>query len=598
MSVELRRTPSPASSRRTPRQSVLRFLLSFSALVLGALIGVTYAFGWLGWSAFWIAYVLVAAAALGLFVFYILYSRKVQTAPRQSEGRLIYYSQADLLDQVNELGILVDPIQAYFLYELLVEPQTRIERVTESVEPLARSMAVKSTFTIALPSWLTSGKIVVPLLIQQKGRLEHGLRFFGPSGERISSLGQQATAAYLAAVMRSLIWYAGGEAALEPYRNQIEPSVLELVSAPIIADRRITTKLAGNIEGLPHDPDFAFLLLLVNKVLYRAAAESAICVVIDYGGTASEATDRPEFRFDVVEESPIDNDGSDESAGDLRSEAQEPFGDQTTVGDYLRLTVERRALASRTHGGRKLPTSLSPVVLVREFVARMLGVSSTVYYMPLENADRGASYHAEFRGPEGTYLADQNVLEYPNGQPATEPALKFSTQPRMGQRHSHLYIREGVGYVSRFYFLNFYERMPGSMAPATLSALAATVLIWLALLKSHGTGIPVHDSSGTSDLIVVLFSFPPIIAVWAGLDGRGGLRGGVVLARIATGITILLSICAALLYLLQAHTLAWWPAMTGKAQWALVAWASALIFVICAGSWTLRALVHTRFLGR
>jgi len=237
-----------------------------------------------------------------------------------------------------------------------------------------------------------------------------------------------------------------------------------------------------------------------------------------------------------------------------------------------------------------------------ELLRSASGIRTTKFYFPLESADRASSYHLEFQGPDGTYLANQAVLEYPSGVDAVErnSQLPVIFQKRLGQRHAHLYVRGGRRFESRYVRYTFFERMPGSVGPAAVSAFAAWVVIWIAVLSSGG-GFATPPAGPTSDLVAVLFAFPPIAAAWAGVGVQGGLRGGVLVARASLGVTILLSSLAALLYLigpLEFDDEGWLAWLTARVQWGLVTGAATINFIAALGSWFFRALTVHVFIRR
>ena len=102
--------------------------------------------------------------------------------------------------------------------------------------------------------------------------------------------------------------------------------------------------------------------------------------------------------------------------------------------------------------GAEMSSSSSRVGLnkLTSFIRHFFGVRSSALSFPLTNAGRARSYHLEFKGPADTYMARQGFEDL-RGSPLGilgEPQ-ESAVSPARGQRHSHLYIRNGDPWLSR-----------------------------------------------------------------------------------------------------------------------------------------------------
>ncbi|MEO6533929.1 MAG: hypothetical protein ABIO06_10205 [Pseudolysinimonas sp.] len=452
---------------------------------------------------------------------------------------------------------------ALLFYELLVTPQKRIERITENVQPMSRSMLVRTSTTYAVPTTVPSGPLIFPVMMQRKGVLEHGLRLYRHDGSRVPTLSERSSIVYSAAYIRFYIWSAGSDAYLA-YLGNLEKEVLALITEIAVEERAAKLdRVEKRILKLPSDPGNKPLLSMAIRAIRRLASRFLIAVIVNY----------------------------------VRPEPGIPRSSQ------IRLTAERRVIAQIVrHRPKPRGSGMRREQLLRwargvfgrlmDRIRLSFGVTPTVIQFVLENADRAATYHLEITGPPGTYLAEQSLID-DDGDPTDLPP-NTALQARLGQRHSHLYVRQGTDFVSRFLVNNFYERTPGSMARASLVALSAATIVWIcAVIKLQW--IPTHVQS--TDLVAVLLAFPAVAAAWSGIDQAAALRGGVLVAKVSSFVTLILALAASALYIVD-------PSGTPAEQhlktvlWTLILAGVSLNLVATIGSWRLRAGIQRRLISR
>jgi hypothetical protein len=136
--------------------------------------------------------------------------------------------------------------------------------------------------------------------------------------------------------------------------------------------------------------------------------------------------------------------------------------------------------------------------------------------------------------------------------------------------------------------------VPGSIASATLSALAATAIIWIAAFSQLGV-----SNGSNSDLVAVLLAVPAVMGAWSGFDRGSGLFGGTLVARICSILTIVVSLLAAIYFILgpkdgETETAAILT-RPGAVVWMCLGSATTLILLSAILSWSMRSLVQARF---
>lgn len=235
------------------------------------------------------------------------------------------------------------------------------------------------------------------------------------------------------------------------------------------------------------------------------------------------------------------------------------------------------------------------LIATRDRIRRLLGIRPAIIGGFLRNANRAASYHIQIRGPEGSYLARQRIAQAPSGEQVDLSDSQYALRSRLGQRVAHLYIRNGKNFKRRYLVCHFFERVPGSLGAATMSALGAAVLVVIGAITSLGYG---HLGRTSPDLVAVLLAFPAIAGGWLGLDQVHNIFGGVLMARMSLIVTIVTALTASAFYALgpsDTGSTAAFSARPGLAVWMMLSGVAIINLAACMGGWLLRANVEAHF---
>ncbi|TCK65781.1 hypothetical protein [Curtobacterium sp. PhB136] len=407
---------------------------------------------------------------------------------------------------------------ADFYRDIVLRPAELTPRISEFVEPHRASKVIRTTLTVRAPAAVT-GSVIVPVFRAPRGAVLTGLRLIGPDGTRVSSLSQSDALGYAFGVIRTLL--TPYPAALGEYKRMIEKKLIKhlLELDPTVdpgGDATLYPLLlqVQDLAGIDED-----LAPEIEQLLAAHLRYNFVCVVAE----VAPATDDPTPRT-------------------------------------LRLIVERaepKEAVARRREAERLSWVARLVFLTLPAVRKFVGVETTIYQHPLELANLAGSYHLEMAGPRGTYLAKQALR--PTGEAELTPAsgTNIVLAPRTGQRFSHVYIRNnGTDFKGVFVANTFYERPPGAVLLAWLSAVAAWVIVFLCALKAL---LRPEAAEPHADLVAVLLAFPPGIALWAGF---GETIRQTLSAHVSRLTTILASAIAAYLYVLgpprHDHAVSWW----------------------------------------
>jgi hypothetical protein len=501
------------------------------------------------------------ASTFGFLVAYAIltfvYHTKSLRPPGKNGPRLNFDHIREGADRISQH---MDRPTALFFRDLVAFPARHVDRLTEVIEPLSRSTLVRSSYTILLPEDLPEGIVTIALHVQPKGLLETGMKFFNQLDHEIPPFSQQQSLSYICAAIRYLVSEMGAPA-LAKYSANLEAKVVRAIAIRMFKDAAETASWLQEFEGS--------LRLIVPEVKARASDLEAIVAITDI------------LRSSMM---------SRVSCVDIERDTA-----KSALGSTVRVSVERRNL---NHNSAP-PEGVAFEGFLRRQATRLrafFGVLPTVITHSLDNAERARSYHLEVHGPPGTYIARQEVRERVTGAHVDLSGLNYAFTKRVGQRHSHFYARGTQDFKNRVLVNNFYERMPGSMGSSALSAVASAVLIWLCALTTAGwqPDAQVGKPPQITDLVAILLAFPIVISLWAGFD-RGETLGDVLVARVTKVITILLSVAAAILYVLgpipEGSTHVGW-------EWPLLVGAATLNAAATGASWIMRAIVHLHFVTR
>lgn len=489
-------------------------------------------------------------------------SLDVYTSLRRSSHRSFTLKLQDVFDSAEDLTCHMGVGEALYLIDSLAWPHKVNERITESVEPLIRSVQVTTGVTVRLPRYQIAGGIVVPLLMQRRGQLADGLTLRGPDERRLSSLSHVAMVTHLTSAFRVLIATLGPDALLR-YRQGPEADATLILSS----DRPVPSDLIDGVIGR-------------IRLLGRQGEDEAVTGRL----AACLRALRTGYPLACYYRVPAED--------MFRGPADKPTGLPIPTA---RFTVRRRIIPNLNVVRRP---GLGRFLWARDHFRAWMGVNPSSVSFPLANADRAASYHLEVRGHAGAYLARQEVTDGATGRRADLNGVEYRMQERRGQRLAHLYLRRGSGFASKYFEATFFERMPGSVGPAALAAVAVAILSTVMGFNALGVG-----GSKQSDLVAVLLAFPTVAALWSGFGQSATLVGGTLAARVTALLTIAVALAASATYVLtnqgsSADGDLTWARAPGLGRWILICGLAWLIASGAVLSYFIRVHVEEFFARR
>lgn len=547
----------------------------------------------------WLWHLLFVSLFGGLIYFTMVYNVHARHAGRAWRDRQSLEVSVSPVLRALARGRPITRAQRRLFLGMINTPSAYIERIKEVPETTQRSTVVTTRYTLRVGAVNKRSRYVFPLFPAARGRLEDGLRVHRDGEEPVSTLAHVDAVAYVAGVIRALMADAGGGALSAYTRNLEHGAIAYLLSLNDMDDRPYRDRVqqygafarfAATLMSLPHRHQSP----LYEAVKLFAELLRSNPVIVELSGEDFERTRR---------------------------------------GGVVRLTTVRRVIAPQSEvrfgdlvrfllPGRRPSVGLVAVVVGIRRLWRVLGlaadrvvggmrhvagVGSNVIRHPLSNAARTPSYHLELKGPDNTYMARQAIDLRPGF--AVDPTPHAFSTRSAGQRHTHLYVRNApAAFKSMRYSATFFERTPGSLAVAFIAA-SSSLVVSLVLAIQQMTAIraatpkvldgrdvshwqiaaTLPDQSG---LLQVLLAFP-IVTVLSGMliAGRNPW-GGLLSARIANLATVLLSLAALWISSLPAS----FDHLALPRVWVFVLGCLAVIAVGCLGGWTMRALVHSRYI--
>ena len=479
----------------------------------------------------------------------------------------------DLIKQI-ELRRGFSAFDAEFYMQMIVDPHRYTSRTSDRISPTTRAFVLRRTQTIALPLRLSlegENKEIgypLPVDIVNKRALVNQLRVEKAGGNPASTLTQAATIAHTLLVIDTLIDSIGinTPSGRISYRPSIRQSLVEFLcrGEPVPSDDDQLRQLAANMLNL--DSTKEKQLRSIVGMLHILASHYPLVVYV-----------RP-------------------------SDSLRTF--ELSGSRIVRMTTERRVLPHIGFG----TTFVSRQV---ERVRGWLGVPAAEIRWALVAGLRSRSYHVEIMGPPGTYLARQRIrsTSQSDRQEGSSGGLPNSKiLGRYGQRFAHLYVCDfRVNPASSTssdgtaeYVATFFERPPGTIGVATISALASLALMTVA--AAIHLGIPGHNQNPhvSTDLVAILLAVPPLTAAWIGLreSGDSTFRGTAV-ARPILLSTVILDVAAGALYVLTTPTVGpWYEQRNAFLPWMWLVLAMAWFSISGIVSWSLRVLTYRHFIKR
>ncbi|MGW6197293.1 hypothetical protein ACWF0M_14215 [Kribbella sp. NPDC055110] len=452
-------------------------------------------------------------------------------------------------------------VEVALLCKAILFPSLLFSRIRESLTPLARSTQFRTAYTLRLPAAYARARYV-PFTLVEKGTLFDDFHITTGDGSELPTLAYGDYVQLVAALLRSL---ANSESKLvgQEFRANVEERLMNLIvsRAPSTdEDRAEQGEVVKAISALDwkNGQTKALVIAIANILTVHYAVIAEVKPMNE-----SEAAAKPDAKTTV----------------------------KTSHSEHrLIITTERRILPHNR------PRFRWPYVAwVIEHVRRFVGVRPAQFDIPIEKSHLSKSYHMEFMGPPSTYLARQTLDGYDS-----EHSGYARLRSRLGQRYTHLYVRDASrGSIEQVLRIAFFERTPGSLGAATVSALASAVLITIAGILASSSSFP--DAEPRGDLMAILLALPGVAAAWVGLD-RGSLPfGGTAAARLSSVTSFLLSLAAASYYLGAISSPHWMHGLNilgARGVWAWLAGAALLNFWWISYSWLRRALLYAAVLDR
>jgi len=544
----------------TPNQLARAILLFLFVTLWGVATWITCVGEWT-----WRRFIALVTLGVLLYLLYYVISFKVYSDRAISYGSKPSIDAAVAVMKAQELSLDVSNSERMFYVQALLSPRFIIRRIGQAISLTSRSQILKTAYLLEVPGAFSGKSVAMPITMGEKGRLLDNFQAHDEAGNRISPLSQENIVAHTIVSIRSLI---SDFAALHKYVNHEnnDGESLEMRVAKLLCSRRPSDQHEADLR---RDQLVAIRQELLDIDGIGSNQAELVLRVLDL--TAG--------RYPIVFVTTVPENITQTSH----------FGGNITI----RLTIEQRSIplltVNRSLGDR-----------ARDIIRLPLGIRPTIVSYDLNESSRCDSYHLELLGPEGTYLARQGIVDNLSSDEKPLEDVPHRFLARHGQRYGHVYINKRPLNDNKAltYIAHFYERSPGSIAPATISALAAAILISVAAAIRLSPGLNVQ-----ADVVAVLLALPSIAGGWVGFDSSHGLFGGTLNSRLSLMITMMLSITAAAYFMLSKSDSSTiisseWIERDGSMIWILLTSGAIINLVLSGFSWLLRANVHGRFVNR
>lgn len=464
----------------------------------------------------------------------------VETLQRGTSGRFKIAGQEISEVTVEALG------------KFLANSRLRHGRIVERIEFSAREIHQQVSSSLLLDFLPESNRdcLFYPVLTVRKGELQDGFRTELEGGAPVLVLTYDEYCQVMIVHVRALL-----ARAKLPTADASDAEILINKALYLICRRQLASdNYTGAVEAV--EKLGKELTNLSNKI----------------------AKDYHDIEYAAIAASPGANDDARRLAID--DEARARRSAITTIASYVQSLHDRHLVLAvlppeSTHNNRAVVKyrrkfapqwchsrfGEHPISFIRERVAAFFGAGLGEVEVDLRRASRAQSYHIEVRGGENAYAATQAITGIDNYEMVGHPGQK--QRPRFvrlkGQSYVHWYFRDlARKHGSRdelTLHVEFFEAPPSSMAKATMSALAATVLIYVvSLVASAADGEPLNIQS---DFPALVLAFPAVAAAWIGMDrSQTSLLTSDIAARFASIATFLFCVLAGALFILQNSRLA------------------------------------------
>lgn len=474
----------------------------------------------------------------------------------------------------------------------ITDPATIVPRIKEYVVPRTRAIDSQSDYWLTFEVEGDADAIWFPIITPNKGDLIDHFRVKLTDGTEVPTTTFEESIGMVMACIDKLAAQFGEEVFnryLQSVREHLVAAVASRGSAVGDPQHAQTLGMLSGVLG-PEEPLTSLPVLMASELIMKYAVFAKLPVGCNWTAEAVKAS-----RAIAAERATA----SGVAADAVQDDAREPVSNVTTHGRRTVNVVVRtniRSVPFRRVVGR--------AGYAWRYVREIVGVRENTFDHSLEQAARTQSYHLEFLGPEGTYLAEQVFEPELSGNP---PFRYSRSRGRHGQRYAHWYIRGATAGVREFVLrFRFHERPPGSIGTATIAALASLVGIYatsrVALANHTSTALwwPISQpTSPGSDAVALLVALPGLAFGVLEIGRSRGMTGGAVTAKISAATTFMLSCIATLLYFVG-HIPSWTNAdrhISYPTAWTILLVLSSTNWIMAASSW-LRQSMHYSYLLR
>ncbi|GAA3862076.1 hypothetical protein GCM10022243_30500 [Saccharothrix violaceirubra] len=411
----------------------------------------------------------------------------------------------ELQERVTAQTATITRQEAMVFAAAIARPEQFRRNIVEEYTPNRRTLHKAVTVDLKLPAeWLGNSRIAVPIIVNKKGDLLDDFHVGGP-GDDTTCLTYDSYLDLVAEVLHILLL--------------------------VTEDKTFSGKLSDAGKNAE--------LLALHGILSRADTRKPVAVDLS-GAKAIEQlpTKHPQVRAMAAL-----------LARQLTSNyaivVQVPLVPEHTFG--FRLTLTPPVKFTRPDSPRRM----SPLGYLRV----LIGARPVTLNIDIANAATCTSYHLHVHAPDDLYLARQQVvgldgiLKRAAYSAPTPPHCRF--RRRLGQPHAHFHAR----YMPEFrednphVVLDFQEVPPGSILRASITGVAAFLILWLiGYVTSRST---TANAPGT-DAPTFLLAFPALAATWLGFDSPARkLLEGTLPARLSLAVTAALSIAGCWLFMMH-----------------------------------------------
>jgi hypothetical protein len=434
----------------------------------------------------------------------------------------------------------LDASTALMFARALIAPKLVFARLSEQVMLYHRSIKVTVNYTLTLEPGKADSDTdyVVPLFSSTKGEILDGLKVTNGDGKRVSTLDSTNSAIFCAAVIRSVIRTAG---ALSTYAgSDLEARIWKAIVSADRPDDDVIKELLGEVRALSRDPKKKDVLEVAARIVEQVAPKNLVSVLI--------------AREDVTKKA---------------------------WPHAHRFGLERRLIAPID-----APQGATPIQIALDDVRLALGIPLNRVFYDAASAIKARSYHLVIEGPEGTYLAANEILQTDEGKATFSAQIK----PREGQRRGHIYITGAKGTGTIDVAANFFERAPGSFVGSTLSAAAATFVIFL-LSITEPVRLASQSQAVQTWLLPALLAIPLAVSTLAGFESLRTPRHPSLLAR-GLGFTTI-ALCLAAFALASLGSILTDLALCG---WKVLPLIGVAVTLCSFASWMMRIVLQNYFI--